>query len=139
MLLEVATPDRLLIKEDVLQVEVPAADGVLGILPDHAPLVSALGSGALAYTTQAGGQRRFVAISGGWVEVVNNRVRVLADKAELGEEIDTKRAEEALRRASERLNHPTAELDVARAINAMKRAQARIAVANLAGSPISKH
>ena len=125
--LEVATPERLLIRERVTETQIPAANGMIGILPEHAPLLSELGVGELSY--QAGGGRHTLVVSGGWVEVRNNHVRVLADKAEMSNEIDVARAQAALKRAQERLASPTAELDVARAINAMRRAQARLAAA----------
>jgi F-type H+-transporting ATPase subunit epsilon len=130
LLLEVVTPDRPLLKETVLLVEVPGANGALGILPSHAPLLSELGSGPLIYTLPDG-RRKSIAISGGFVEVLPEQVRVLAMVAEAGDEVDVKRAEEALHRAEERLSHPTPDLDVARALNAMKRAQARLAAAKL--------
>jgi len=126
--LEVATPERLLLKEQVTQVEVPGANGAMGILPEHAPLLSELGHGPLTYTLE-NGQKKCMSICGGYVEVGPDLVRVLADCAEKADEIDVKRAEKALMRANERLMNPTAELDVARALNAMHRAQARLAAA----------
>jgi F-type H+-transporting ATPase subunit epsilon len=69
ILLEVATPERLMLKETVIEVEVPGANGELGILPEHAPLLSELGAGVLRYTVP--GQRsRCVCVSGGWVEEI---------------------------------------------------------------------
>lgn len=130
--LEVATPDRLLLKEQVSEVEVPGANGVMGILPEHAPLLSELGWGTLAYTP-VGSTRKYIAVNGGWVEVLPNRVRVLAERAEFGDEIDLSRAEESMKRSMERLTHPTAGIDVARALNAMHRAQARIETAKATG------
>ena len=125
--IEVATPERLLIQETVTQAQIPAQDGAIGILPEHAPLLSLLGTGELTFTGPSGLRRMF--ISGGWVQVLQNHVRVLADRAELSEEIDTSRAEEALKRAQERLALPaTAGVDVARAINALHRAEARLAL-----------
>jgi F-type H+-transporting ATPase subunit epsilon len=124
--LEIATPERLLVQEDASEVYVPAANGMIGILPEHAPLLSELGVGELAFVTSAG--RRTVFVAGGWVQVLRNEVRVLADRAEDIGEIDTARAEASLKRASERLNAPaSAGVDVARALNAMKRAEARLA------------
>jgi F-type H+-transporting ATPase subunit epsilon len=130
--LEVATPERLLLKETVSEVEVPGANGALGILPEHAPLLSELGSGTLAYSP-AGASRKFLAISGGWVEVLPDRVRVLAERAEFAGEIDLARAEKAMERATERLSHPIADTDIARALNAMNRAKARIEAARHTG------
>jgi F-type H+-transporting ATPase subunit epsilon len=127
-LLEVATPERLLLREQVAEAQIPAATGMIGILPDHAPLLGELGTGELTYSAPTG--RRSMFISGGWVEILGNEVRIIADRAEYGDEIDVKRAEEALRRANERLLQPAgANVDVARALNAMRRAEARIAAA----------
>jgi F-type H+-transporting ATPase subunit epsilon len=125
--LEIATPERLLIREQVSEAQVPAANGYLGVLPGHAPLLAALGTGELTYV--AGGRRSSLSIDGGWVEVLPDRVRVLATHAEKASEIDAKRAEEALHRAEEHLAHPDAGIDVARALNAMTRAQARLGAA----------
>ena len=125
--LEIATPDRLLIREQVSEAQVPAANGYLGVLPGHAPLLAELGTGELSYVS--GGKRQSLSVSGGWVEVLPDRVRVLATHAEKASEIDARRAEEALHRAEEHLAHPDAGIDVARALNAMTRAQARLAAA----------
>jgi F-type H+-transporting ATPase subunit epsilon len=132
LLLEVATPERLMLKEKVSEVEVPGADGELGILPEHAALLSELGSGLLRYTVD-GGRPRYLSISGGWVEVNANTVRVLANTAEHGDAIDTQRAQDALQRANQRLLNPTGDVDIGRALNALKRAQARLEAAKLAG------
>ena len=81
----------------------------------------------------AGGRRREMSVSGGLLEVQPERTRVLADAAEKADEIDVKRAEEALHRAGERLMRPDLGLDIARAINAMRRAQARLRAAKQPG------
>jgi F-type H+-transporting ATPase subunit epsilon len=125
--LEIATPERLLLREQVSEAQVPAANGYLGVLPGHAPLLAALGTGELTYL--ADGRRSSLSVDGGWVEVLPDRVRVLATHAEKASEIDARRAEEALHRAEEHLAHPDAGVDVARALNAMTRAQARLAAA----------
>jgi F-type H+-transporting ATPase subunit epsilon len=129
--LEIATPERFLLREKVAEVEVPGADGVLGILPEHAPLISELGCGQLAFKME-NGQRKVLSVCHGYVEVASNHVRVLATRAEYADEIDVKRAEEALTRANERLLHPTADADIARALDAMNRAQARLAASKAA-------
>jgi F-type H+-transporting ATPase subunit epsilon len=126
--LEVATPERLLVRERVAEAQIPAANGMIGILPDHAALLSELGTGPLTFTGGEG--KRILCVSGGWVQVLNNHVRVLADRAEPVTEIDVSRAEAALKRAQERLAAPaSAGIDVARALNAARRAEARIAAA----------
>src|SRR5262245_564758 len=125
--LEVATPERLLIRASVTEAQIPAASGMIGVLPDHAAFLGELGTGELSYTELQA--RKTVFISGGWIQILNNEVRVMAERAEHPDEIDMKRAEAALKRARERLALPaSAGVDVARAINAMKRAEARLAI-----------
>jgi len=85
-LLEVATPERMLVREHVSEAQIPAKDGYVGILPGHAALLSELGAGVLSYPTEGG--RRSVRIEGGWLEVSNDHVRVLATSAEaVGESV----------------------------------------------------
>jgi len=83
LLLEVATPESLLVREQVREAQIPAASGYIGVLPRHAALLAELGAGELSYT--ADGHRRSVKVSGGWVEVLDDHVRVLADRAEEAE------------------------------------------------------
>lgn len=130
--LEIATPDRLFVDEQVSEAEVPGKDGYLGILAGHAPLVSALGPGILTYKS-AGGEHRLV-VDGGFVEVFENHVRVLADHAELPQNVDVNRARRDLEQASEALKqvHEAAESDAA--LLRMKKAQARIDAAQRSGT-----
>jgi F-type H+-transporting ATPase subunit epsilon len=121
--LEVATPERLLVREQATEAQVPAKNGYMGILPGHAALLSQLGSGVLDYV--AGGQRRYLAVAGGFLEVLSGHVRVLADVAERAEDIDAARARVALERAQEQIGG----YDPAVALAAMARAQSRIAAA----------
>jgi F-type H+-transporting ATPase subunit epsilon len=121
--LEVATPERLLVREQATEVQVRGKNGYLGILPGHAALLSRLGSGVLDYV--AGGRRRYLAVAGGFLEVLPGHVRVLADVAERAEDIDAARARAALQRAQEKIGGE----DPAAALAAMERAQARIAAA----------
>ena len=125
--LEIATPNRLLVREQASEAQIPAANGYIGVLPDHSPLLSALGTGPLEFT--AGGRKRRLAISGGFVEVTPDHVRVLADHAENADEIDLQRATEALKRAEERLSKIPAGTDIAKALNAAERARSRLAAA----------
>jgi F-type H+-transporting ATPase subunit epsilon len=132
--LEVATPERLLIQEVVSEAQLPAASGMIGVLPDHAPLLGELGTGELSYTGPQG--RRTVFVSGGWIQVLNNQVRVIAERAEHANDIDIARAEAALKRANERLSTAASvPADFARALNAAKRAEARLAAAKAGHSP----
>ncbi|MBK7931060.1 MAG: ATP synthase F1 subunit epsilon [Bryobacterales bacterium] len=126
--LEVATPEKLLLHEHVLEAQIPAARGYIGILPGHSPLLGELGIGRLTYK-KADGQTHELVVTGGYLEVGDGHVRVLASRAEAVNEIDLARAEAALRRAGERLLHPDDALDVARALNAQKRAAARVEAA----------
>ena len=96
--LEVVTPERQLVKEPVTEAQVPAREGYIGVLPGHAPLLSLLGSGPLTYTPQTG-PRKVLAIHGGFVEVLPDHIRVLADLAERAEEIDLDKARTAAKAA----------------------------------------
>jgi F-type H+-transporting ATPase subunit epsilon len=126
--LEIATPERLLIRDLVNEAQIPARNGYIGVLPGHSALMCELATGELSYTS--GGRRRYLSVNGGFAEILPDRVRVLADGAERADEIDLARAQAALDRARERLEHPAAGTDIARALNAMKRAQARLAAAS---------
>jgi F-type H+-transporting ATPase subunit epsilon len=122
--LEVVTPERLLVREEVTAVQVPAASGYLGILPGHAALLAELGTGFLNY--EAGGKRWYLAVHSGYLEILADRVRVLATAAERAEEIDVERAKAALKRAQEALFNASLGVDPAFALHAMARAQARL-------------
>jgi F-type H+-transporting ATPase subunit epsilon len=126
-LLEVVTPDRRLVYEPVLEAQIPGAEGYLGVLPGHAPLLGQLGIGELQYKMKDGEIHRAL-IAGGFVEVMPTTVRVLADVCENPDEIDEARAAAALKRAAERLSKIDGTVDASRAINAMRRAQERLAL-----------
>src|SRR5208282_5700768 len=110
--IEIATPERLLAREKAVRSQIPAKDGYIGVLPDHAPLVSELGIGALTYTTP-NNQFFSMSIVGGFLEINDNVVRVLSDVAEKGHEIDVSRAEQALKRAQEAMINPALGIDIA--------------------------
>ena len=122
--LEVATPERLLVDEQVTSAQVPAKNGYLGILAGHAPLMSALGAGVLTYEGGAG--PHVLAISGGFLEISDNHVRVLADEAESPEEIRVEKARKQLEEASQALHNAHDEGEAESANLAVQRAQARI-------------
>ncbi len=122
--LEVAVPERLMIREDVDGVQVRGTDGYLGILPDHAPLMTGLGAGVLRFGKD--GETRYMAVHGGVMEVLPDRVRILADRAEWANEVDVQRAEKARRRANDLLRSHEMEIDVERAQDAIARAHARL-------------
>ena len=122
--LEIATPERLLVKEQVNEIQIPAKNGYLGILPGHAALLSQLGTGFLSYT--AGNRKRYLSLHGGFVEVLPNQVRVLANIAERAEEIDMERARKDLQSAHEQVMNPALGVDPAVALESMASAQARL-------------
>jgi len=125
--LEVATPERLIVEERVTEAQVPALDGYLGVLAGHAPLVSELQSGVLSYVAED--STRYLAIHRGFVEVLPDHVRVLADVGERAEEINVTRAQAALERAQKALEDPHVNVDPAAALAEMQRAQARLEAA----------
>lgn len=101
---EIATPEKVVFKEEVLQVSVPTLDGEITILPNHLPLVSVLKAGVLELKKKDS-SRQIISVSGGFIEVLYNRVIILADTAERAEEIDLARAEEARQRAEESIKN----------------------------------
>jgi F-type H+-transporting ATPase subunit epsilon len=129
--LEVVTPERQLVDEQVAEVTLPGKDGYMGILPGHAALLSELGIGFLTFNMS--GRRRQLAVHGGFLEVLEDHVRVLAGAAERAEEIDVERARQALRRAQEQAINPAVGIDPGMALEALQRAQTRIAVAEQKG------
>ncbi len=120
--LEIATPERQFVNEQVTEAELPAKDGYIGVLPGHAPLLSALGAGVLTYKSGSG--ENVLAIDGGFLEIFEDHVRVLADHAEFARDIQTDGARQELDQAAEALKsvHDAAESDAA--LRLMKKAQA---------------
>lgn len=125
--LEIVTPDRSLVREEVDEVVVPGSEGYLGILPGHTPLLAMLRVGELWF--RVGQEKQYLAIAGGFVEVLPDRVTVLADIAERALDIDVARAEAARKRAEERLARPPVDLDLERARVALLKSLVRIQVA----------
>ena len=114
--LEIVTPERLVFDEIVDGVTLPGSEGELGILPHHAPLVSTLGVGELRIRT--GGQEEYFAIAGGFVQVLPDKVVVMAETADIASEIDLEKAAEARRDAERALEtgyREGADLSTARA------------------------
>ena len=125
--LDIVTAERVVYSEEVDVLVAPGIEGELGILPHHTHLMTTLQAGELR--VRRAGEEISMAISGGFLEVSPDKVIVLAEAAERDTEIDLARAEEAKRRAQERLSHRTPELDVARAEAALQRSMARVKVA----------
>lgn len=107
--------------------QIPGKDGYLGILPGHAPLITELGIGEISY--RENGESHYLAVAWGFAEVLPDRVSVLAETAERAEEINVERAEEARKRARQRLNSADPKVDFARAQRALTRAVTRLEVA----------
>ncbi|HZK54600.1 MAG TPA: F0F1 ATP synthase subunit epsilon [Desulfosporosinus sp.] len=122
--LRIVAPVGNVLKEDVEFVILPGGSGELGILPNHAPLIAGLDVGVIRYTLNSTIKR--VAITGGFAEVIENSATVLADTAELSDEIDLSRAVEAKERATKRLGVHSSEIDLKRAEYALRRAETRI-------------
>src|ERR1700727_988599 len=131
--MQIATPERLLAREKAVRSQIPAKEGYIGVLPDHAALLSELGIGALTYTTPE--DHRFsLAIAGGFLEIHNNVVRVLTDQAERGQEVDVTKAEQDLKHAQDAMINPPLVIDIASALIAPRHAQARIDAARKAAA-----
>jgi F-type H+-transporting ATPase subunit epsilon len=128
--LQIVSADRLLVNEQVDEVEIPGAEGYLGVLPGHTPLLATLQVGELWY--RQGQEKHYLSIAFGFVEVQPDRVTILAQIAEPAHEIDLARAEAAKKRAEERLSKPTTDMDFERARIAMLKALVRLQVASRA-------
>ena len=136
--LVVVTPEKQVLRQSAKEVQLPGADGYLGILPGHAPLITELGIGELSYHDLSGKESAHLAIISGFAEVLGDRVTVLAETAEFAEEIDVARAEAAKARAEKRLASGDANIDWDRATISLQRALIRIQVARkYRGAPVS--
>ena len=136
MLLELATPVRMLVTAEVDEIVAPGSEGYFGVLPGHAAFLTTLGSGEVSYRT--GPREHYLAVAGGFAEVRADHVIILAEHAERPEEIDRARAERARQRAELRLQGRSPEgtqeeIDYARALAALARALTRLQVASHAG------
>ena len=127
MQLQIITAEREVFSGEVDALVAPGVAGQLGILPDHAPLMTVLQPGELL--VRAGGNESYLALSGGYLEVLGNQVIVLADAAEDVDEIDEARAQEALARAQERIASRESDIELEQAVASLRRAQVRVTVA----------
>jgi len=128
LLLEVVTPDRLVLSTEAEVVVCPGVEGQFGVLPGHIPFLSALDIGEMYYKNA--GKTEYLAVSGGFAEVTGEKVTIVAESAEKGREIDVDRAKRAQDRAEKRLaTAKTVEVDWARAEAAMRRSLMRMKVA----------
>jgi len=124
--LQIVTPDRLIVREQVDEVEIPGSEGYFGVLPGHTPLLASLAVGELWY--RKGQDRFYLSIAFGFAEVLPDRVTILARLAERAEEIDVDRAESSRQRAQERLAQPKSDIDYERARIALTKSLARLQV-----------
>ena len=132
--LEIVTPDRSLVTEKVDEVEIPGAEGYFGVLPGHTPLLSTLQVGELWF--RKGNEKFYLSIAFGFAEVLPDRVTILAEIAELPDDIDVARAEAAKRRAEERIAKPSVDVDFERARMALRKSLVRLQVSTRARSRV---
>jgi F-type H+-transporting ATPase subunit epsilon len=130
--LQIVTPDRNFVQEQVDEVQIPGAAGYFGVLPGHAPLLAALAAGELWY--RKGQEKTYLSIAFGFAEVLPERVTILARLAERAEEIDVGRAEVARKRAEERLADQKSDIDYERAKIALSKALVRLQVSSRVGT-----
>jgi F-type H+-transporting ATPase subunit epsilon len=122
--LQVATPERQLVNQAVKEVELPGRNGHIGVLPDHAPLLGMLGAGQITYS--GSGERRPIVVSGGFIEILNNEVRVLAERADFANEIDAEEARRELAETQKAVDGLAPDANVEQALEQLKAAQARV-------------
>ena len=129
---DIVTPQRAVLSEAVDELILPGSEGYLGVRPGHAPLLTTLKVGTIEI--RKGNDRQYLAVSWGFVEVLPERVSILAETAERAEEIDVDRAVRAKERAEQRLKSPDPDVDFQRAQVALEKALIRIQVASKAGA-----
>lgn len=125
--LNVLTPERNIFGDDVQSLTAYGSDGHFGILPKHAPMLTSLEIGALTVVDKNGNPNNF-ALNGGFLEVINNEVTILAETAEHADDIDATRAKKAKERAQNRVDQKSADMDMKRATIALNKAIARIKI-----------
>ena len=126
MQLEIITAEQQVFDDEVEMVVAPGIDGQLGILPHHAPLMTVLQPGEILIRKD--GEDTFLVVTGGFMEVMGNRVTILADACEHSDEIDESRAQEAVERAKEQIEHQDSDVQLERVVASMRRAQVRLDV-----------
>ena len=124
--LQIVTPEKLLVKEQVDEVEIPGTEGYFGVLPGHTPMLASLAVGEMWY--RKGQEKTYLSLAYGFCEVLPDRVTILAQLAERAEDIDVARAEEARKRAEQRLAQAKGDVDYERARTALVKSLARLQV-----------
>ncbi|HZR63719.1 MAG TPA: F0F1 ATP synthase subunit epsilon [Terriglobales bacterium] len=125
--LEIVTPEKLVVRDQAEEAQIPGLNGYLGILPGHAPLITELGAGEISY--RSGGQLHRFSTAWGFAEVLPDKVTVLAETVERADEIDLSRAKDSLVKAEDALRQAQTEEEVDKDLGKVRRAQARIDVA----------
>ncbi len=125
--LEIVTPDKALVSETVEEVQVPGTNGYLGILPGHAPLITELAVGEIAYRKD--GATNYLAVAWGFAEVLPDKVTILAETAERAEDVDVERARQQKQRAEAQLASGDPNTNYDEALNLLRRAETRLQVA----------
>src|SRR5262245_23279575 len=125
--LQIVTPERMLVQEQVDEVEIPGSKGYFGVLPGHTPVLASLAVGEMWY--RKGHEKLYLSIAFGFAEVLPDRVTILARLAERGEDINAGRAEAARKRAEQRLAQPRTDVDYERARVALMKSLTRLQVA----------
>ena len=133
--LEIVTPDKLVVKDTAEEMQIPGKNGYLGILPGHAPLISELAVGQISYRN--GSETHYLCVAWGFAEVLPDKVTILAETAERGEDVDCARAQKAKERAEKRLTSSDPDVDVERAHNALAKANNRLEAAAKEGQTTS--
>jgi F-type H+-transporting ATPase subunit epsilon len=124
--LEIVTPDKLLVREEVDEVEIPGSEGYFGVLPGHTPMLASLTVGEMWY--RQGQERFYLGVAFGFAEVLPDRVTILAQMAERPEDIDVGRAEAAKKRAEARITQLKSDMDYDRARAALMKSLMRLQV-----------
>jgi len=135
--LEIVTPEKLVVKDQAEEMQIPGKNGYLGILPGHAPLITELSVGHISYRN--GNDTHYLCVAWGFAEVLPDKVTILAETAERGEDVDCARAQSAKERAEKRLASGDVSVDVLRAQDALARANARLDAAAKEGQAVPGH
>src|SRR5512140_3310869 len=125
--LEIVTPEKLVVRDTVDEVQIPGRNGYIGVLPGHAPLITELGSGEISY--RSNGQLHRFSMAWGFAEILPDKVTVLAETVERAEEIDVARAQQSLGKAEDLLKTAQTEEEFSVATAKIQRAEARLDVA----------
>ena len=129
--LQIVTPDRLVVRERVDELQIPGSEGYFGVLPGHTPLLASLAVGEMWY--RKGSDKTYISLAGGFAEVLPDAVTILARIAERADEIDVARAQAARKRAEDLLAGPKTEIDYERARIALAKSLSRLQVASRTG------